>query len=406
MSQTESHSATPLLQSLPRTLAAAIKDTLQLYTDQPSTRQQEQLLATLAQISPVGIFRADADGRAVYVNDRWCDITGMTLEQAQENWSDAIHPDDREPVMAAWAECTQTRQPFRVEYRICRRTDAQVVWVLAQAEVEVDEQDQLVGYVGTLTDITDRKQAEIALQERAEELTYVNAMLARTTSLLKKRNQELDQFAYVASHDLKAPLRAIANLSEWLEEDLNDLLPAENRQQMRLLRGRVHRMEALINGLLEYSRIGRIEAAIEPVNVNTVLMEVIDSLALPPSFTVVVGENMPTLSTKRLLLGQVFANLISNAVKHHPRDDGRVTISVQERGGEYEFAVSDDGNGIAPEYHDKIFTIFQTLEARDTKESTGIGLSIVKKIIETEGGSISVDSQPGAGATFRFTWHK
>lgn len=405
MSQTDSHSAPPLLQSLPRTLATAIKDTLQLYVEQPSSREREQLMATLAQISPVGIFRADANGQATYVNDRWCAVTGMTLEQAQENWLKAIHPDDWESVMAAWTQCTQTRQPFRLEYRI-RRLDGTVVWVLGQAVVEIDEQDQVLGYVGTITDITDRKQAELALQERAEELTYVNAMLAHTTALLKKRNQELDQFAYVASHDLKAPLRAIANLSEWLEEDLNDLLPAENRQQMQLLRGRVHRMEALINGLLAYSRIERVEAEIEPVEVRTLLMEVIDSLALPPTFTVIVGEQMPTLKTKRLLLGQVFANLIGNAVKHHPRDNGQITIAVQDRGGDYEFAVSDDGNGIAPEYHDRIFTIFQTLEARDVKESTGIGLSIVKKIVETEGGSISVDSHVGGGATFRFTWHK
>lgn len=405
MSQTDSHSTTPLLQSLPRTLATAIRDTLQLYTDHPSSREREQLVATLAQMSPVGIFRADANGQATYVNDRWCEITGMTLEQAQENWLDAIHPEDREQVMATWAECTQTRQPFRLEYRI-RPVNHTIVWVLGQAIVETDEQDQVVGYVGTITDITDRKQAELALQERAEELTYVNALLARTTTLLKKRNQELDQFAYVASHDLKAPLRAIANLSEWLEEDLNDLLPAENRHQMQLLRGRVHRMEALINGLLEYSRIGRLDAEIETVDVKTLLMEVIDSLALPPTFTVIVDESMPTLTAKRLFLEQVFANLISNAVKHHPRENGQVTISVHDRGGYYEFAVSDDGNGIAPEYHDRIFTIFQTLEARDTKESTGIGLSIVKKIIETEGGSISVDSQVGTGATFRFTWHK
>ncbi|MBL1178881.1 sensor histidine kinase [Pantanalinema sp. GBBB05] len=404
MSQTDSQTATPLLQSLPRTLATAIRDTLQLYTDHPSSREREQLVATLAQISPVGIFRADADGQVTYVNDRWCEITGMTLEQAQGNWSQAVHSEDWEQVMAAWTKSTQTRQPFRQEYRV-HRADDTVIWVLGQAIVETDEQDQVVGYVGTITDITDRKQVELALQERATELTYVNTMLARTTALLKKRNQELDQFAYVASHDLKAPLRAIANLSEWLEEDLDELLPTESRHQMQLLRGRVHRMEALINGLLEYSRIGRLEAEIEPVDVNALLMEVIDSLALPPTFTIIVGKNMPTLKTKRLLLGQVFANLISNAVKHHPHDHGQVTISVQSQGGHYEFAVSDDGNGIAPEYHNKIFTIFQTLEARDTKESTGIGLSIVKKIIETEGGSITVDSQVGAGATFRFTWH-
>jgi signal transduction histidine kinase len=254
--------------------------------------------------------------------------------------------------------------------------------------------------------INQRQQAELTLQQRAEELTHLNKILAQTTAILQKRNQELDQFAYIASHDLKAPLRAIASLSEWLEEDLGDQLPPDNQHQMHLLRGRVRRMEALINGLLEYSRVGRIHTESSLVNVGVLLQEVIDSLQPPPTFVIDIPPGMPTLRTKRLLLQQVFANLIGNAIQHHSQPGGNVKISVQDQGMWYEFAVADDGPGIAPEYHDKIFVIFQTLESRDHRENTGIGLAIVKKIVETAGGTITLESFLGTGSTFRFTWPK
>ena len=258
----------------------------------------------------------------------------------------------------------------------------------------------------TVREITDRKRTEKFLTERAEELTRLNTILSQTTTLLQERNEELDQFAYVVSHDLKAPLRAIANLSTWLEEDLAELLPEENRYQMELLRSRVYRMESLINGLLEYSRVGRLETAVQTIEVHQLLLEVIDSLSPNPAFTITIAPNMPTLTTKPLLISQVFANLISNAVKHHHRDAGQIQISVQEHAQFYEFAITDDGPGIHPQHHAKIFTIFQTLKPRDEQENTGVGLSIVKKIIETEGGNISLESQLGEGTTFRFTWLK
>jgi signal transduction histidine kinase len=162
----------------------------------------------------------------------------------------------------------------------------------------------------------------------------------------------------------------------------------------------------MIDGLLEYSRAGRVKVAIETVAVLDLLTEVIDSLDPLPPFTVQIEPPMPVLKTKPLLLGQVFANLISNAIKHHHRPDGCVRVSAREQPEYYEFAVSDDGPGIAPEYHDKIFTIFQTIKTCDPQESTGIGLSIVKKIIEAEGGVIHLESQLGKGSTFRFTWPK
>ncbi|MEY2859009.1 MAG: hypothetical protein RLZZ74_3322 [Cyanobacteriota bacterium] len=260
--------------------------------------------------------------------------------------------------------------------------------------------------IAIIRDVTERQQAAENLQVRASELTRLSKILARTNEELAEKNQELEQFAYVTSHDLKAPLRAIANLSQWIEEDLAGQLPAENQRQMTLLRKRVYRLEALINGLLEYYRAGRTKVTTETVDLNLLLAEIIDSLDPPATLKIEIEPDMPTLQTKKLPLSQVFSNLISNAIKYHHRSDGYIRISAQDRGKFYEFAVADDGLGIAPEHQDKVFTIFQTLQSRDQKESTGIGLAIVKKIIETEGGEISLESQLGEGATFRFTWLK
>lgn len=381
-----------------------------LLRDVSDRKQAEQALlesehryAALAKLSPVGIFHTDSSGQCLYVNEQWCALAGMQPDEAMGyGWSQAIHPEDRERVATAWNAAVQSNIPFKLEYRF-QRPDGRLTWVLGQAVLGL-ETTGVSGYVGTITDITDRKQAELSLQEHTRELSQVNRILARTAAVLKNRNQELDQFAYVASHDLKAPLRAIANLSEWIEEDLGGQLPPENQRQMHLLRGRVHRMEALIDGLLQYSRVGRTEAIAEPISPSALLNEILDSIEVPPGFTVAVPPELPTLNARRILLRQVLSNLITNAIKHHHRSNGQVKIDMSDLGDQYEFTVADDGPGIAPIYHDKIFVIFQTLEARDTKESTGIGLAIVKKIVEAEGGVIRVESEEGKGATFRFTW--
>jgi light-regulated signal transduction histidine kinase (bacteriophytochrome) len=237
-------------------------------------------------------------------------------------------------------------------------------------------------------------------------LEWSNQELLKITSLLKTRNQELDHFAYVTSHDLKAPLRAIANLAAWLNEDLEGQIPEENQQQLNLMQYWVKRMDGLIQGLLDYSRVGRQNSPATIVNLTELINEVIDSLSPPSGFEVEVPPNLPNLMTEALLLQQVFTNLISNAIKYHPRQQGKITILVKEHLQFYQFGVKDDGLGIDPQHHDRIFIIFQTLQARDSIESTGIGLSIVKKIIENQGGNIWVKSQLGQGATFSFTWRK
>jgi light-regulated signal transduction histidine kinase (bacteriophytochrome) len=235
------------------------------------------------------------------------------------------------------------------------------------------------------------------LQEASEELRNSNEELMRI-------NLELDQFAYVVSHDLKAPLRAINNISTWLEEDLGEKLDDDSRNHLSLLRNRVARMDSMISGILAYSRAGRKKGNLMPVDLNLLLPEIIEILEIPPAFTLDIQAGLPLLFGDRTELLQAFTNLIGNAIKYHNRPDGKVSISFKKRGKFYFISVSDDGPGIPEEFHERIFGVFQRLEGRDEVEGTGVGLSIVRKIIESNGGKIKVKSKPGEGATFIFSW--
>ncbi len=238
-------------------------------------------------------------------------------------------------------------------------------------------------------DITERKESE--------------RTLGRLVAELRNKNSELEDFAYVVSHDLKAPLRAIGTLAEWISTDSADRLDNDGREQLDLLMQRVRRMHDLIDGVLKYSRVGRLKEERVPVDLSLLIPEVIDMIAPPDGLTVRVESGLPVIVADRTRIQQVFENLLSNAVKFMNRPDGEIVISATRDNGFWRFAVRDNGPGIEEQYHEKIFRIFQTLNARDEFESTGVGLTLVRKIVTMYGGEVHVESTPGEGSTFVFT---
>ena len=289
-------------------------------------------------------------------------------------------------------------QPLRAFARNVRRLDPSRLDTLAPIEGaavtrEVRQLDDAV------RDLLHRLDEARRLSEKQKE------SLEQHATELSRSNADLEQFAYVASHDLKAPLRAISNLAEWIEEDLEGVLEGESRRYMDMLRGRVQRLDKLLADLLSYSRVGRVESEVAVIDTHSLVEEIVADLAPPDGFTVEIVGSLPTLEAPHGPMEATLRNLINNAIKHHDRKDGTVRVRAEARDGYYEFQVSDDGPGIEPEFHDRIFQMFQTLQPRDKVEGSGMGLAIVKKMIETEGGKIWVES-PGreANTTFHFTW--
>ncbi|HEY0992537.1 MAG TPA: GAF domain-containing protein [Kofleriaceae bacterium] len=223
---------------------------------------------------------------------------------------------------------------------------------------------------------------------------------------LEKANAELDQFAYAASHDLRAPLRGISNLASWIDEDLPDTTDPTTKEHLRLLKTRAARMDRLIHGLLELARVGRARQKPARVDVTELLHETIEIANPPEAARIMMIGEMPMLVTERAALQQVFLHLIANALQHSGRDDVVVRISAIDRGDEWELAIADNGAGIPREHHARVWQLFQTLQSRDIVESTGIGLAIVRKQVESNGGRVWIDPTAPSGTTIRFTWPK
>jgi len=213
----------------------------------------------------------------------------------------------------------------------------------------------------------------------------------------------LKDFAYVASHDLKAPLRGISTLAEWLIVDYANKLDEKGKKQMELLINRTERMHNLIDGILQYSKLGRVREEIIEVDLNKLLPEIIDTLGPPENIEIEVANNLPTVLCEQTRITQIFQNLLSNAVKYMDKPKGQIKVGAVQEGDFYKFSISDNGPGIEGKNSERIFQIFQTLSPRDKYESTGIGLTVVKKIVEIYGGKIWVESKPGQGSTFYFT---
>ncbi|WP_149241994.1 ATP-binding protein [Dyadobacter sp. 32] len=351
-----------------------------------TSKRLEEVVSSITEV----LVQLDANGDFIYLNNAWEVVTGYKVSDSLgKPWLD-FFPSGSEGVF----EALFNSEIFEIEDSIKIRTaDNTEKWLGISLRHHISSTAIHTGYIGTIVDISQRVESERKLKSYMRDLEKINA--------------ELDQFAYVVSHDLKAPLRAINNLSEWIEEDITHLLEGDTKEQFKLLRGRVHRMEGLINGILSYSRAGRIKTAKERFLVKTLVDELCDTLSMKQSTRFQLdGDPKLELVSEKITLSQILQNLISNGIKYNDKPDILITIGWTESDSAVEFYVKDNGPGIKEEFHERIFVIFQTLQARDEVESTGVGLAIVKKIVDEKGGIIRVESSMGEGTTFYFSWPK
>jgi len=352
-----------------------------LYSEQ--RREQDFQGRALDQHAIVSV--TDVKGNITHANDKFCEISGYTREEliGQNHRMLKSEEHSAEFYNHLWNTIANGKTWHGEINNLTK--NGEHYWVEATIVPFLNDNGKPFRYVAIRTDVTDRK-----LIERR----------------LRVSNADLEQFAYVASHDLKAPLRGIENLVEWLSADLEGKLDDKDQRYMDLLRGRTARMESLLNGLLAYSRVGQNTEALTTLDTRQLIEDVVDLMGLPDDMTVVIAPDMPTLQTSKVPLELVFRNLIGNAVKHHDCTQGQIIVKSRIHGRYYEFSVEDDGPGIPPEYHERIFGIFQTLKPRDEVEGSGMGLALVKKTVDSQSGKIEIvsDAPHKRGTAVHFTW--
>ncbi len=357
-------------------------------------REQAQFAEAQA-IAQLGSWEWDVTTGAAHWSTELYRILGYVpgeVPPSYEGYQVRLHPEDREAAQARVQRAARTGEPYSGESRLIL-PDGTIRHVQARGRLLVDAAGRPHKLVGTMQDITERKLLEDELELRTTEL--------------RRSNAELEHFAYAASHDLRAPLRAITELSAWLVEDLGDQLPERPREYLALIRRRVGRMDRLLTDLLDFARVGRADEKTEVVNTTELIDELRQLVSGRSRIVIDTCGELPTFTTARAPLKSVFLNLLDNAIKHHDRPDGRIEIRSFDWGMYHEFTITDDGPGIPPDMHKRVFEMFRTLRPRDQVEGSGLGLSIVQKIVETAGGQITLDSTPvERGATFRFTWPK
>ncbi len=261
-------------------------------------------------------------------------------------------------------------------------------------------QRQRIGaHLKTLRDARDLKKQFIKNKELME-------IQREVENRLLEKNNELKEFAHIVSHDLKAPLRGVETIVQWMKEDYSEKLDSDGNEQLDLLGNRVSRMQSLIDGILRYSKIDFSEEVTEEINTELLITDIVDLLAPPDSISITIAKEMPMIISSATKISQVFQNFISNAIKYMGKPEGEIFITSADLGEEWEFCIRDTGIGIDEQYYEKIFKMFQTLQSRDDYESTGVGLPVIKKIVESYGGKIRVESELNKGSSFFFTYPK
>ncbi|MCW8889764.1 MAG: ATP-binding protein [Sedimenticola sp.] len=358
-----------------------------------AAREQLQLILDSAQ---EGIYGVDLNGLTTFANPAACKMTGLTFAEMQgQNQHELIHHTRSDGSPYPRSDCfiydaLTSGKTHHIEDELFWRKNGSSFPVSYTSTPIRDAKDQIKGAVVTFQDITERKAAENEIR--------------RYTRDLEQSNQELDKFAYIASHDLKSPLRGIDQLASWITEDLGEQLNDETAEHLRLMRSRLNRMERLLDDLLTYSRIGRKAFVIKPVDVREMIEGLWSLHSVPEHFELKLTGEYPLFNTLETPLEQVFRNLISNSIKHFTGVKGIIEITASAQPSGYTFSIRDNGPGIEPKHQERVFGMFQTLRSRDDVEGSGMGLAIVKKIVENYGGTIRLESDGKHGTCFIFTW--
>ena len=322
------------------------------------------------------------------INSSTCDMLGYNEDELRGMPLESIFASESAGLQKSLNELLEKGSVRYVESTYLRK-DGGTIPVLFSASMMRGDEGEEQGIVLVSADITSRKEAEERQAQLLSELDSVN--------------KELSDFAHIVSHDLKAPLRGIQSLSSWIVDDYSEKLGDEGKDQLQLLQTRTLRMQNLIDGVLHYSRVGHEQENKENVDLNQLVKDVTDSLSPPEHISISIDNPLPVVFGEPTRLGQLFQNLISNAVKYMDKEQGWVRIGCQEKDNFWKFSISDNGPGIENKHFEKIFQIFQKLQSRDDVEGTGIGLAVVKKIVSLYDGEIWVESELGKGTTFFFT---
>jgi PAS domain S-box-containing protein len=360
-------------------------------SDQNMARYQHLFTA-----SQDAIFMINSRGEYLDINPAAVRMTGYSREEIRQLTVDDIRDDGEDLSEETRAELWGKGGMQQLSLRHKQGTAVPVELTISPVRVN-KELDYILGIA---RDITDRIQAEEELRGYQD---HLEKLVETRTQQLEEINQELTDFAYVVSHDLKAPLRAIIQLSNWISEDYRDRLDEEGQEKISLLVNRTNRMHNLIEGILDYSRIGRIEEHNGRVDLKQLIERVAGLFEAEDHIQLSIENQFPVVVGSRIRIEQVFQNLLDNAYKFMDKKPGKISIRCKENQREWVFSVEDNGPGIASDYHQKIFQMFQTLHSWDELESTGIGLALVKKIVEGWNGRLWVESKPGKGSTFFFT---
>jgi len=375
-------------------IGALNKSLSEMMSEVSSQRDRLGLLAAAVESSINSTLITSNTGEVIYVNPHYERYSGVNADSIM-----GINVRDLPEFKANLHILTEAPAKVANEYvwsgeMQYRRADRRVHDEAVTVSPIRDSEGNMVNHSVVIEDITARKEMERNVEAKGAEL--------------QRSNRDLEQFAYVASHDLKAPLRAIEVLVGWLKDDLEEFDEGDVQENLDLLGRRTSRLGRLLDDLLAYSRAGRKVGDVRTIDTGELVSDVGILLSPPEGFTIEVADDLPTITSHHAPLETVFRNLMGNAIKHSPvPEEGRIVVTAEDRGDRVEFAVQDNGTGIDPQYADKVFKMFQTLQARDEKEGSGMGLAIVQRIIDWQGGKIWFHEGPdGKGAVFRFTWSK